>query len=320
MKKIITVIALGTICLMTSSIWTMQQTEDLYYIGSSKATPKEFKGLKLLYDAIQRDDVKTVSEILTKYPQDVALQIHFADEKILDILHIALQRADEKIALWILQNTQIDPNFKATYHKTNTSSTPLHIVTTKDKSSTKLFTELLSHGADMNAQDSKSETAMHKAVFISRNDFLKILLAQGARHNIINNKGQTPLEIAQELLQKTQAMIMTHQGKKEVLKRLEISKEKIITSIKILTTAQFKVHEAFAYKITAATVVACSALTYFLHKRHFTKRAIAIDALTVFGLLMNVGRVKRATPWHDYQKLSAWDSTLKAIPTLCYGS
>jgi ankyrin repeat protein len=55
---------------------------------------------------------------------------------------------------------------------------------------------LLTHGADINAQDKSGLTALMEAVIANSEETVSVLLDQGAEKTIKNNDGQTALDIA----------------------------------------------------------------------------------------------------------------------------
>ena len=52
---------------------------------------------------------------------------------------------------------------------------------------------MLAHGADVNATDSRGDTALHRAAYYGRKDMVALLLEYGARVNAQNEAGLTPL-------------------------------------------------------------------------------------------------------------------------------
>jgi ankyrin repeat protein len=56
-------------------------------------------------------------------------------------------------------------------------------------------------GADVNANDQTGETAVHGTAYIGADSILQFLVDQGAKVNVRNKKGQTPLTIAQGIFQ-----------------------------------------------------------------------------------------------------------------------
>jgi ankyrin repeat protein len=55
---------------------------------------------------------------------------------------------------------------------------------------------LVSHGADVNANDTKGSAPLHMAVYGSGEDMLRFLLDQGANINAKDGEGCTPLQVA----------------------------------------------------------------------------------------------------------------------------
>lgn len=63
--------------------------------------------------------------------------------------------------------------------------------------SAELLTELLNHGADINARNDRGVTALFLASATGHEDQVKFLLAHGADSSIASTAGYTPLRIAQ---------------------------------------------------------------------------------------------------------------------------
>ncbi|CAN0573423.1 unnamed protein product, partial [Ectocarpus sp. 12 AP-2014] len=59
-----------------------------------------------------------------------------------------------------------------------------------------LFSELLLHGADTNAQTKRGETALHKAAESNSSVCIEALISAGASTNVKDNDGCTPLHLA----------------------------------------------------------------------------------------------------------------------------
>jgi ankyrin repeat protein len=79
----------------------------------------------------------------------------------------------------------------------------------------KLAVEL---GADVNANDQAGETAVHGTAYVGADSILQFLVDKGARVNVRNKKGQTPLTIAQGIFQS--GAVVVHKSTVELLRKL----------------------------------------------------------------------------------------------------
>ncbi len=57
---------------------------------------------------------------------------------------------------------------------------------------------LLESGADVNAVSKKGWTPLHSAAFFGRTKTVQLLLDRGAKHDVQNSDGHTPLQLAQQ--------------------------------------------------------------------------------------------------------------------------
>ncbi|CAI9093079.1 OLC1v1028487C1 [Oldenlandia corymbosa var. corymbosa] len=57
---------------------------------------------------------------------------------------------------------------------------------------------LLQYGANINASDSRGETALHRCIVRGKTAFVKLLLSRGADPHVLNGEGKSPLELAVE--------------------------------------------------------------------------------------------------------------------------
>jgi len=56
---------------------------------------------------------------------------------------------------------------------------------------------LISQGCDIDAQTAdKKETALFRAVVVAAPDTVKFLLSKGAKHDVVNDEGQSVLHVA----------------------------------------------------------------------------------------------------------------------------
>ncbi|TSJ81077.1 MAG: ankyrin repeat domain-containing protein [Candidatus Cardinium sp.] len=62
---------------------------------------------------------------------------------------------------------------------------------------------LLAHGADINAKDNEGNTLLHKAVYLSNKQGATILVNNGANKNERNNDNLTPLDLANQVLERS---------------------------------------------------------------------------------------------------------------------
>ncbi len=75
--------------------------------------------------------------------------------------------------------------------------TPLH--TAVAQGNIRMVTLLLKHRADPNKQDSNGNSALHLAAHYGREDALSALLSSGARKDVRNKEGRTPLDEANRM-------------------------------------------------------------------------------------------------------------------------
>jgi ankyrin repeat protein len=96
------------------------------------------------------------------------------------------------------------------------------------KKSEELIVFLLNKGVDINAIDSKTHaTSLHLAVLEDSAPHLNLLLKYGARVDIRNQAGRTPLESAYSLNKK----FPSKNERKEVIKMLEAAEMKLKNSV-----------------------------------------------------------------------------------------
>ncbi|HEX7408441.1 MAG TPA: ankyrin repeat domain-containing protein [Candidatus Binatia bacterium] len=69
-----------------------------------------------------------------------------------------------------------------------------------------------SHGADVEAADTKGWTALHSAAFSQREDVVAVLLMHGASIKAVESRGQTPLHVATERGNKPIAALLLDDG------------------------------------------------------------------------------------------------------------
>ena len=81
----------------------------------------------------------------------------------------------------------------------DTHSTPLHLVSSKDKESAIVVYMLIRHGADVNAPNMDGSTPLHMAAssrLALESTIVRLLLLHGANVDAMDSKGRTPLDIA----------------------------------------------------------------------------------------------------------------------------
>jgi uncharacterized protein len=82
-------------------------------------------------------------------------------------------------------------------NKTTWGVTPLYIAVHFNRP--QMIKPLLEYGADINAlAGSKKRTALHKAVSKNNEEIVRILVDNGADRSIVNKKGKTSLQEAEE--------------------------------------------------------------------------------------------------------------------------
>ena len=115
-----------------------------------------------------------------------AAQVHYAK----DALNKAAYEGDEELVKKIIA-TKPDPDARD-----SSGGTALHAA--MFQKNIKIVKLLLDYGLDVNAVGPKNGyTPLHDAVWGNNPEAAKLLLARGAKTNIKNKEGQTPLEKAQ---------------------------------------------------------------------------------------------------------------------------
>ena len=80
-----------------------------------------------------------------------------------------------------------------------THSTPLHLVSSKDKESAIVVDLLIRHGADVNAPNKDGSTPLHMAAssrLALEGTIVRLLLRHGANADAMDCEGRTPLDLA----------------------------------------------------------------------------------------------------------------------------
>ena len=81
----------------------------------------------------------------------------------------------------------------------DTHSTPLHLVSSKDKESAIVVYMLIRHGADVNAPNRDGSTPLHMAAssrLALEGTIVRLLLRHGANADAMDCEGRTPLDLA----------------------------------------------------------------------------------------------------------------------------
>ncbi|EGG21420.1 hypothetical protein DFA_01304 [Cavenderia fasciculata] len=110
-------------------------------------------------------------------------------------MHCAVNQGHFEMAEKLLVKGS-DPNAR-----TSTGSTPLHLLSKycHAPKAIKLASLLIEAGAFINHKDIKFEAPLHRATLpTNNNEFLKLLLLNGANPNILNKRGRTPIHVAIE--------------------------------------------------------------------------------------------------------------------------
>jgi len=71
---------------------------------------------------------------------------------------------------------------------------------------------MLAHGANVDATDSRSNTALHRAAYFGRKDVVAVLLKHGAGVNAQNKAGFTALRMAEEENQTQTVELLRQRG------------------------------------------------------------------------------------------------------------
>jgi ankyrin repeat protein len=72
-----------------------------------------------------------------------------------------------------------------------------------------MVTELVDHGADVNAAQQGGWTALHQAAAHGQIQLVELLLSKGAEINSASNEGKTPLDMAHENQQEDVINLLT---------------------------------------------------------------------------------------------------------------
>ncbi len=124
-----------------------------------------------------------------------------------DSLHKAAHSGNIDLVRKILK-TDVDPDERDSF-----GGTALHAA--MFQKSTEIITLLINHGFDVNAQGlSNGYTPLHDAVWANNLPAAKLMVAAGAKLDIKNHEGQTPMEKAKS------------EGKKELVDFLEAAVKK----------------------------------------------------------------------------------------------
>lgn len=140
----------------------------------------------VLMRAVSKDFTKIIKLLL-----EHGAQINTRNSSGLTALHVNAYHSFSVAALSVLLEYKAETN-----SRTNNGETPL-ILAVQEKTATKRRVDLLmAHGADVNAHDKDGDTALHLACEYGFVGIVKILLHHGGDKTIKNNKGLSPLNIA----------------------------------------------------------------------------------------------------------------------------
>jgi len=192
--------------------------KELKRLGSRTSRPESVKdavklkklGITPLAIAVDIGNSRILTEFIRQHGQDVSAEIKTNPR----LLHIAAIRDFPHITK-ILLELGADVEAPTTNYEimstgksyTISNITPLHTVATRvePRYSTEVAEALLQHGANVNAKDSLGNTPLHATVDGRHRSFrgyperlIPTLLRYGADPLALNNKGQTPLDLAEE--------------------------------------------------------------------------------------------------------------------------
>ena len=94
-----------------------------------------------------------------------------------------------------------------TDHK-GTSWSSVVVLTDIDPDASETVSRLLTAGADVNATNSAGRSALHHAAAVLQPALVELLLAHGARRDLRDTAGKTPLDIARESAGRGDAPLM----------------------------------------------------------------------------------------------------------------
>ena len=144
-----------------------------------------------LSDAIRKNDIVRVAEILEKNPHLVNTDLD-ATHGGWSPLHCACYSYEDKNPEIVRLLLEKGGNVNT---RTKKGETPLHMTVIGKKSNPQIIKILIDRGADINVRDEMGETPMHKAIDSGAPlEIIKLLLANGANVNAENRKGNTPLD------------------------------------------------------------------------------------------------------------------------------
>ncbi len=119
-------------------------------------------------------------------------EIDFADRDGTTLLHRAVMKGNLPILRFLLK-MDLDP-----YIKNNAGTTPLHLIFSQGtwlKKHEKIALRLLAEGLNINEQDAKGLTLLHRAVLYRMPKAVKFLLKQGADRTIRSPQGETACDL-----------------------------------------------------------------------------------------------------------------------------
>ena len=104
-------------------------------------------------------------------------------------LHVSATKSDACVKILLEKGANPSP-------RNRERDTPLHLASGKDSSSLKAIELLINAHADLNAQNDKGSTPLHRAVDSGNTQAIKALLASGASALIKDHSGHTPVWLA----------------------------------------------------------------------------------------------------------------------------
>ena len=141
----------------------------------------ESDGRTVLVNAAARGDLKVVKLLL-----DRGADVNVSDKQGYTALHHAIEARYDDVSELLLNHPKLDPNARGL----NGVTTLMSYVWRERKDTVQ---QLLDRGADVNAQDSDGDSALHGAAQNGNIEIIDLLVAKGANLNLKNKVGGTPL-------------------------------------------------------------------------------------------------------------------------------
>ena len=171
--------------------------------------------MSTIFKCAKRDDLESLKKLVEEGAD--LNETTFNNET---ALHIAASRNAIKVLNFLLEKN-VDVNARTDL----TQETPLFLAVQENQSDA--FNALISHGANVNAEDFEGETPIFVAIKNCRSSFIDSLIEKGADVNHKNKDGQTPLFFALEFKSTTmvkQLVDAKANTEDECINQVELSK------------------------------------------------------------------------------------------------